>query len=129
MTAQPEQSIGDLLRESRRDAIAVPSRGGAFFGVTRFEEVYRISARPRSVIAVEWRGPGNDWCVIDSSGFVYSKTGRPRLEPMPSSRTDAFKRRYRFGLTDALVIASTVAHRRDQEWARQAELDEEATDA
>ena len=58
-------------------------------------------------LKVEWRG-GDRWCVMKGA-YCYSKTGWMRYEPIPSSRTDAFKRTYRHSLDDALALARRLA--------------------
>lgn len=58
-------------------------------------------------LKVEWRG-ADRWCVTNGA-YCYSKTGRMRYEPNPSSRTDAFKRTYRHNLEDALALAKRLA--------------------
>lgn len=57
---------------------------------------------------VEWRGPGDRWCVTDGA-YCYRKDGHKSYESNPSSRTDRFKRAYRFALDDALTLAKRVA--------------------
>lgn len=58
-------------------------------------------------IRVEWRG-GDRWCVTDGFG-CYRKDGHRTHEPIPSSRTDRFKKAYRFPLDDALALAERLA--------------------
>jgi hypothetical protein len=56
---------------------------------------------------VEHRGPGDRWCVTDGA-FCYRKDGHKSYESLPSSRTDRFKKAYRFPLEQALEIAKKV---------------------
>jgi hypothetical protein len=53
---------------------------------------------------VEWRGPGERWCVTDGA-YCYRKDGHKSYESKPSRRTDRFKNAYRFSLDDALALA------------------------
>lgn len=46
---------------------------------------------------------------MTNGAYCYSKTGRQRYEPKPSSRTDAFKRTYRHSLDDAIALAKRLA--------------------
>lgn len=48
------------------------------------------------------------WCVTDGA-YCYRKDGHKTYEPMPSSRTDRFKKAYRFPLDDALALAKRLA--------------------
>ncbi len=48
------------------------------------------------------------WCVTDGA-YCYRKDGHKSYEPMPSSRTDRYKRAYRFPLDDALALARRLA--------------------
>lgn len=71
---------------------------------------YTVSCFPESHpdssswdITVEERAPGR-WSVGVRS-WVIGRRGRYVYEPNPSSRTDAFKRAYRFDLDTALKIA------------------------
>jgi hypothetical protein len=57
---------------------------------------------------VEWRGPGDRWCVTDGA-YCYRKDGHRSYESNPSSRTDRFKKAYRFPLDDALALAQRLA--------------------
>jgi len=112
----PDAPLSERL--DGRPYVMVASQGVAF-AATRYEEV---PADPRTrdcdTLAVAWRGPGDAWAVVDRDGMVYSKTGRPRHEPSPSNRTDAFKRRYRFPFVQALVVASKAANARDRRAAK-----------
>lgn len=56
---------------------------------------------------VVWRSP--DKWAVERLGNNYSKTGRARREPLNSSKTEAFKRTYRFSLEEALLIAHRLA--------------------
>lgn len=63
--------------------------------------------RSQYVLYVEWRG-GDNWCVTDGS-YCYRKDGHKSYERNPSSRTDRWKRAYRFPLHEALDLARRVA--------------------
>ena len=78
--------------------------------VTRYE----FSALPtddinRTVytITVEYRGD-DKWAVM-WLGNAYDAKGRKKYEPLPSSRTEAFIRRYRHDLETAKRIAREMA--------------------
>lgn len=58
-------------------------------------------------LKVEWRG-GDRWCVTDGA-YCYRKDGHQSYESNPSSRTDRFKKAYRFSLDDALALAKRLA--------------------
>lgn len=58
-------------------------------------------------LRVEWRG-SDRWCVTDGA-YCYRKDGHKSYEPNPSSRTDRFKKAYRFPLDDALALAKRLA--------------------
>jgi hypothetical protein len=55
-------------------------------------------------ITVESRGD-DTWAVCDRMQRVMDAKGRWKHEPLPSSRTDAFKRRYRHDLETAKRLA------------------------
>lgn len=59
-------------------------------------------------LRVEWRGPGDRWCVTNGA-YCYRKDGHRSYESNPSSRTDRFKKAYRFPLDDALALAKRLA--------------------
>lgn len=59
------------------------------------------------ILYVEYRGM-NRWAVTDGA-YCYRKDGHKRYESMPSSRTDRFKRAYRFDLDTALALARKLA--------------------
>ena len=63
--------------------------------------------RSHFVLYVEWRG-GDDWCVTDGI-YCYRRDGHKSYERQPSSRTDRFKKAYRFPLDEALQIAQRAA--------------------
>ncbi|AZF95156.1 hypothetical protein [Mycobacterium phage MKC-IRE-02] len=63
--------------------------------------------RSQFVLYVEWRGEDR-WCVTDGS-YCYRRDGHKSYERNPSSRTDRFKKAYRFSLDEALEIAKRVA--------------------
>lgn len=58
-------------------------------------------------IHVVWRG--KDRWAVKRSEFCYDAKGRERFEPNPSSRTDAFLRRYRHSFDDAMELAKRIA--------------------
>jgi hypothetical protein len=66
---------------------------------TRFE----FGDDPLDRVSVEWRSPGS-WAVC-WRGRVLNARGKWEFEPMPSSRTDAFKGRTRFGRDEAITRA------------------------
>lgn len=75
-------------------------------------------------ITVENRGPAEDdphgpdlWAVC-SGGECLSRTGRWRYEPLPSSRTDSFKRCTRFPYEEAVIRAEKEVCRRQAEYTR-----------
>lgn len=55
---------------------------------------------------VEKRETGR-WCVTDGS-YCYRKDGHKDYESQPSSRTDRFKKAYRFPLEEALALAQKM---------------------
>jgi hypothetical protein len=55
-------------------------------------------------IKVEWRGDDR-WAVIEA-GMCLTRSGTWEYEPMPSRRTEAFLKRCRFSLDDALRAAA-----------------------
>jgi hypothetical protein len=57
--------------------------------------------REREIIMVVWRGPGDRWAISDR-GNVLNRQGRWEYEPLPSSRTEAFRRRTRFPRDEAI---------------------------
>ena len=59
-------------------------------------------------IRVCWRGPGDRWAVMWMSE-CYDAQGNHQYESNPSSRTDEFKRLFRFGLEEATEIAKALA--------------------
>lgn len=63
--------------------------------------------RSQYVPYVEWRGDGR-WCVTDGS-YCYRRDGHKSYERNSSSRTDRFKKAYRFPLGEALEIAQRIA--------------------
>lgn len=58
-------------------------------------------------VKVEYRGPGS-WAVTRFHR-CYGRRGQEVFEPSPSSRTDSFKKAYRFDLDTAMAIAKRVA--------------------
>lgn len=58
-------------------------------------------------LKVEWRGTDR-WCVTNGA-YCYRKDGHQSYESNPSSRTDRFKKAYRFPLDDALALAKRLA--------------------
>lgn len=82
---------------------------------TVYPTAYAVSCIPPDhqdayhfTLHVEWRGPGDRWCVTDGA-YCYRKDGHKSYESNPSSRTDRFKKAYRFPIDDALVLAKRVA--------------------
>lgn len=78
-------------------------------------------------VFVEYRGDGK-WCVRDSSGNNYDKKGNACHERMPSGRTEAFLKLYRFSKEEAFIVAAKalpgIAEERmeiKRIWLRQAE--------
>ena len=77
---------------------------------------YQVSCLPSDdpdayhfTLTVERRDVNPDrWAVMRGS-FCLDAKGREEYEPNPSSRTDAFKRRYRHSLEDALALAKRIA--------------------
>lgn len=61
---------------------------------------------PGMPVTVEHRGD-DQWAVC-YQGFVYSRNLASKYEPLPSSRTDAFKRTYRMSLEEAAAVAVKV---------------------
>lgn len=76
---------------------------------------YDVSCLPRDhperhnfMLTVEWRGP-DSWAVVNR-GYCYGRrSGQKSYESNPSSRTDRFKKAYRFTLDEALRIAQREA--------------------
>lgn len=75
---------------------------------------YAVSCLPRDhpdayhfTLRVEWRG-SDRWCVTDGA-YCYRRDGHKSYESKPSSRTDRFKKAYRFSLDDALELAKKYA--------------------
>jgi hypothetical protein len=62
--------------------------------------------REQEIIRVVWRGPGDRWAISDG-GHVLNRKGRWEYEPLPSSRTEAFRRRTRFPRDEAIHRALT----------------------
>ncbi|OHU47324.1 hypothetical protein BKG82_27110 [Mycobacteroides chelonae] len=58
-------------------------------------------------LRVEWRSEDR-WCVTDGA-YCYRKDGHKAYESNPSSRTDRFKKAYRFPLDEALALAKRLA--------------------
>lgn len=84
-------------------------------GVTVEPITYEVTAYPfhdvnRSdwVIRVERRAEDR-WAVLYRSSCWNRRTKKWDYEPMPSSRTDAYKRTHRFDLDTALTIAREQA--------------------
>lgn len=80
--------------------------------VTRYQVSCLPSDHPDAIhftLTVERRDINPDRWAVLRSGFCYDTKGRKKYEMIPSSRTDAFKRRYRHTLEDALEIAKRVA--------------------
>lgn len=48
------------------------------------------------------------WCVTDGFRRCYRKDGHASHESQPSSRTDRFKKAYRFPLEEALALAQKL---------------------
>lgn len=77
---------------------------------------YRVSCLPAEhidsqhfALTVERRNVNPDrWCVTDGA-YCYRKDGHRSYESNPSSRTDRFKKAYRFSLDDALALAKRLA--------------------
>ena len=73
-------------------------------------------------IKVAWRGEGR-WAVLARAGCM-RKDGHISYESIPSSRTDRFKKAYRFSRDEAVAIAlkyvdkQTLNGRTYQEWQR-----------
>ena len=61
-------------------------------------------------IRVEWRG-GDKWAITDGVRCL-NKSGGWAEEPIPSSRTDYFRRVYRHDLWTALALARKAAPKR-----------------
>lgn len=81
--------------------------------------VYRFSGSDR--IRVEWRGD-DKWAVVEAQ-MCLTQSGTWEYEPMPSNRSDAFLKRCRFALDDALRAAAKVIadrQRHDAERSRKA---------
>lgn len=77
------------------------------YEVTAWPGVEDSMNRSMYVLYVEHRG--NDrWCVTNGA-YCYRKDGHKSYESMPSSRTDRFKKAYRFSLEDALALAKKMA--------------------
>lgn len=55
-------------------------------------------------LRVEYRGPGDAWAVLHHA-FCMSRGGKWDYEPLPSSRTDHFKKMHRFPLEEAIERA------------------------
>ena len=55
------------------------------------------------------------WCVTDGA-YCYRKDGHKSYEPTVSSRTDRFKKAYRFSLDDALALAKRLAPKMTVNW-------------
>jgi len=71
---------------------------------------------------VAWRGEGR-WAVVNGGSCV-GRRGTRSYEPNPSSRTDRFKKAYRFSRDEAVATAlkyvekQTLNGRTYQEWQR-----------
>lgn len=67
-------------------------------------------------IRLEWRGIGKpnenspEWAILYRH-YCINKRGQCEYEPQPSSRTDAFKKRCRFTLGDALDVLHKYHHK------------------
>lgn len=86
--------------------------GGVYVRPTRYE----VTAYPgpedsinRHLYVLTVENRGLDRWAVRYGEFVYRKDGHRRYEPLPSSRTERFKRAYRFSLEDALALARKVA--------------------
>lgn len=80
--------------------------------VTRYQVSCLPAHHPDAVhftLTVERRDINPDRWAVLRSGFCYDAKGREKYEPLPSSRTDAFKRRYRHSLDEALALAKRIA--------------------
>lgn len=66
-----------------------------------------VDTNPYYTVTVSRRGK-DSWAVI-YQGRVYSKSLTPRSEGLPSSRTEAFLKRYRFTLLEAVALAEKLA--------------------
>lgn len=62
------------------------------------------------VIGIERRSLGY-WAVTDGAN-VYTREGKPTYEPLPSARTEKFKKQTRFRLDTAQEVAIRVSEAR-----------------
>lgn len=74
------------------------------FKVTRYQ---RIAPGLDGYITLEWRGEGQ-WAICDRFGSVYNTKGEWEHEPLPSNRDEAFFKRARYPLHEAMLIASDL---------------------
>lgn len=62
----------------------------------------------RGRLSIEARGEGL-WAVLEDGSFCLNRDGEFEYEPMPSSRDDAFLKRCRFTLCEAVAAADKAA--------------------
>lgn len=94
-----------------------PPVRGERLSVTAEPVAYEVTGYPLHdinrdlwTIRVERRGE-NSWAVLRRSCCWNRRTKAWDYEPLPSSRTDAYKRTHRFPLEEALTIARQEATR------------------
>ena len=58
----------------------------------------------RGRISIEFRGD-SQWAVLEDSSYCLNRDGEFEYEPLPSSRDEAFLKRCRFSLQEALIAA------------------------
>lgn len=68
----------------------------------------RVEA-PALTLRVELRDANADRWAVVNSGYCYDAKGNADAEPIPSSRTKSWLRRYRHSLDDALALAKRIA--------------------
>jgi hypothetical protein len=65
------------------------------------------AVRERDTITIENRSKGQ-WAVLQHGKLVLARDGEWEWEPLPSERTEAFKRRTRYTLTQAVRLARLI---------------------